>query len=545
MTVIVNTKLGMAKGKPRVWLEGAKLLREGFIPGARFDVIPKEKSFEIKAANDGKYTISRRESRGCMLPVIDVRSDVLAVIFDGVEILRAAIRKGVIVITAHHQQQMVKERNDRFIKKVRRGLPLDFATTFHGGGILDKAVHCGFKHSGLASRIRVAIEMEDSYIESSLINNPELWDDDSVIIVSPLQQVNLSKGMIQCDVMVAGIPCTGASKSGRTKNKLKHAESHESAGALFFNFLQMVGALNPALVWIENVSEYQNTASMEVIRSVLTEWGYSLQEHVFDSTEYGALEQRKRLCVIAISNGLEIDFDLSAVTSAYQKKDKIHDILEDVPLDSPRWKSFDYLAEKEVRDKAAGKGFSRQLLTGEEDHCGTIGKGYAKCRSTEPFIVHPQDKTLSRLFTPVEHARLKCVPLEVIEGLSDTTAHEILGQSVAFGVFDSIARSLGNSIISGLTDFEPITIETTDTTEGFIGGDDIDYATALWNKMTAEILLPDYFNDHDKDIGIFVCDGYISASSGAMFAHIPAVEFIEGKINRCRVTHDWQWSRAA
>ncbi len=33
MATIVNTKLGEHRGKKRVWLEGAKLAREGYEPG--------------------------------------------------------------------------------------------------------------------------------------------------------------------------------------------------------------------------------------------------------------------------------------------------------------------------------------------------------------------------------------------------------------------------------------------------------------------------------------------------------------------------------
>ncbi len=74
--------------------------------------------------------------------------------------------------------------------------------------------------------------------------------------------------------------------------------------------------------------------------------------------------------------------------------------LEPVPLDSERWKSFDYLAEKELRDKAAGKGFSRQLLTGDDEFCGTIGKDYAKMQKYRTF--HCSSRTagvVSHLYT--------------------------------------------------------------------------------------------------------------------------------------------------
>lgn len=221
------------------------------------------------------------------------------------------------------------------------------------------------------------------------------------------------------------------------------AEEHSSAGALFVDYLDAVKALNPAVCVIENVPEYQSTAAMMVIRSVLSSLGYQLKEAVLNGNDFGALERRNRLVVVATSKGLPDLFDFAQLRPVREKEGSISEVLEDVPLDSERWKPFDYLAAKEARDKAAGKGFARQLLTGTEGHCGTIGRSYAKCRSTEPFLVHPVDPSLSRLFTPVEHARLKGIPEEIISGLPDTTAHEVLGQSVIYPVFESVGVELG------------------------------------------------------------------------------------------------------
>lgn len=33
MASIINTKLGENRGKARIWLEGGKLAREGYLPG--------------------------------------------------------------------------------------------------------------------------------------------------------------------------------------------------------------------------------------------------------------------------------------------------------------------------------------------------------------------------------------------------------------------------------------------------------------------------------------------------------------------------------
>jgi DNA (cytosine-5)-methyltransferase 1 len=445
MPTLVNTKLGEARGVSRVWLEGEKLAEAGYEPGMKLDLEPKGGSVLLTPSESGRFTVSKRTKNGRVKPLLEIRESLLAEIFDGVEMLRVSIQRGKIIITAHHQQGLINERVDRLIKKVALGEPLKVFSVFHGGGVLDKAIHAGMERAGIKSKLAAAVELESKYLDSSRRNNPELWDKDSIAIESPVQHVPLNRNPDPVDIVIGGIPCTGASKSGRSKNKLQFAESHEAAGAMFFSFLQIVQTLNPSVVIGENVPEYANTASMEVIRSVLGSLGYDVHEEVFDGPSYGALENRKRLCFVGISKGLG-GFDLSNVKTLHNKPATIADILEDVPLDSDRWKDFSYLADKEKRDKAAGKGFARQLLTGEEETCGTIGKGYAKCRSTEPFIVHPLDPSLSRLFTPVEHCRVKNIPESVIDGLSDSVAHEVLGQSVIYSVFDAVGCGIGGHL---------------------------------------------------------------------------------------------------
>lgn len=445
MATIINTKLGEDRGRKRVWLEGRKLAREGYQPGMKLDFEVKDTQVVLRVAEQGQFTVSKRNRNGRVSPIIDLSTKELAAVFDGVDILRVFVKQGAIVISAHHQQGKIVERVNRLADKLDKGEPLSVCSLFHGGGVLDKALHAGLHKAGVASATSVAVEQEGKYLDASLRNNPDLWRRDSIVIESPIQAVDLSKNPPQADVLVGGIPCTGASKSGRSKNKLAFAESHESAGAMFFSFLQFAKALNPAVVLIENVPEYQNTASIEVIRSVLSSLGYTIQERILNGNEFGALERRKRLCVLALSRGIE-GVDLDRIAPVRAKERCIKDILEPLPLDSSRWKSFDYLAAKETRDKAAQKGFSRQLLAGDEQSCGTIGQGYAKCRSTEPFIRHPEQPELSRLFTPAEHCRLKAIPEEVIDGLSDTVAHQVLGQSVVFPAFEALGYHLGLSL---------------------------------------------------------------------------------------------------
>lgn len=450
MTTIINTKIGESKNVARVWLEGQKLARAGVQIGKRYLLVSNKAMARIElreAANEPAagqvFTVSKRERRGVVTPLIEVRSHELSNVFDNVERVRVAIRQGRIVITAHHQDVKVAEREKRLIEKLRRGEELAVGSLFHGSGVIDRAMHSGLLRSGVGSFVQVGVEIEPEYLDCSLRNSPMLWRDDSVAICSDIREVNWGNNAPQAELLLAGVPCTGASRSGRSKNKLSCAEEHVDAGSLFVYFLDAVKALNPAVVVLENVPEYQDSASMVVIRSVLSSLGYQLSEAVLDGNEFGALERRRRLAMVAVSRGLDTVFDFSSLKPVRQKETTLKEVLEDLPLDSERWKPYDYLAEKEKRDKAAGKGFARQLLTGDEPFCGVIGRGYAKARSTEPFIKHPTDPSLSRLLSVAEHARVKGIPVEMFAGASETTGHEMAGQSVIFPVFEALGQGLG------------------------------------------------------------------------------------------------------
>lgn len=449
MTCIINTKLGESKGQSRIWLEGVRLERGGFSPSTKYELVISERKVILKVAAEGAYTVSKRKRNGKLSPIIDLSNQKLTQAFEGVEMLRVLIRDGSIIVSAHFQQGKVERREERLFERLKTNQSLDVCSLFHGSGVLDKALHAGFAKSGIASTVAVAVEMEGGYIDNSLVNNPELWSEKSLVVNAPIETLNYGAAAQEVDIVIAGLPCTGASKSGRAKNKLEFAESHDAAGAMFFHFLQIVQNLNPSIVIIECVPEYQNTASMAVIRSVMDSLSYTVTEAIMDGNEYGALEKRKRLCVVAITSGLK-QFSFESAVPERTKEACLADILEHVDDDSPRWKTFDYLAAKEVRDTAAGKGFRRQLLDASAPFCGVIGKGYAKCRSTEPFYRHPTIAGLSRLLTPVEHARVKGIPENVIAGLSDTVAHEILGQSIIYPLFVAIGKAIG-SLLKGIT----------------------------------------------------------------------------------------------
>ena len=188
--------------------------------------------------------------------------------------------------------------------------------------------------------------------------------------------------------------------------------------------------MNPAIVIIENVVDYEKTASFSVIKLVLNKLGYELHYRELNGMDFGAIENRNRMCLIAISKGLDIDFDIDSLNPTTIAGTKPLNSIIDTSIgpDSDKWRSFDYLVAKEISDKKAGKGFGRLMVTPEDTKVGVIGRGYAKCRSSETFLKHPSDESLSRIFTAEEHSKIKGVPVDLIHGISETVAH-LLGDN--------------------------------------------------------------------------------------------------------------------
>lgn len=449
MSTVLHLTIGEARAVPRLWLEGVTLARAGLEIGAVYALDDERKLSSglklnrVDESYEGQtFLVSHRKRGGKVYPLMEIRSHRLREAFEGIEKVRVALLDGHIVITAHHVDVNIVKRTARILKKVRDGAALAVCSLFHGGGVLDKALHHGMRRAGVHSFVQVGAEMSERYLESSRRNNPELWGPSSIAFMGDVRDVDW-RVLPPCDVLAGGVPCTGASLAGRAKNQLSAAEEHEAAGALFFDYLEAVKELNPAIVVLENVPQYQTTASMMVIRSVLTSLGYQLSEAILDGNEFGTLERRKRLIMVGICRGLGARFDFDQVQPLRVKEPTLRAILEPIALDSKRWRSLEGLDAKAVRDKESGKGFAPQRLTGDEGHCGTIGKGYAKRRSTEPFLVHPENPGLARIFTPVEHARVKGIPEEVAAGEPDTVAHEIYGQSVSYPKIEAVGAGIG------------------------------------------------------------------------------------------------------
>lgn len=420
----------------RVWIEGQKLGLAGFEPNSPYSLryAPEAKSITLTLDPNGTRRVTKSTRNGKARPIIDLTGQALGEVFNAGERLRVTFTRGQIRIEQHHEASSQDNREQRFKERTAAGT-VTKASMFTGGGISTEAIAEAITEAGIQSRMSWVCEMETKYIEAAGENCLAI-DDDTTFLVGMAEEIE-PQLFTEVDVLSFSMPCAGFSKAGKAKHQ-QTSERH--SGTALFGVINAIKNSNPAVIISENVVEAQDSPIYQLLTSELERTGYKCFHQVLDQRHTGTIEKRARYWLVAISEGIAPEsLELPEVI---QQRPAIHSILE--ADHGEVWSANDYLREKEQRDIAAGKGFRRQLLTGFEDTCGTIGRFYNKRRSTEPFLVNAEG--LERLFTPVEHARVKSVPERLVSGLSKTTAHEILGQSVDYRQPLYLARALLSAI---------------------------------------------------------------------------------------------------
>lgn len=99
------------------------------------------------------------------------------------------------------------------------------------------------------------------------------------------------------DLLTAGFPCTGFSKSGAMKGLGNEGSS------LFFHAMKAVRKLRPNIVCLENVAEIIKSDDMDVIMSTLRGMGYSCRWTICSGTDVGSPQLRRRWFCMCIRNG--------------------------------------------------------------------------------------------------------------------------------------------------------------------------------------------------------------------------------------------------
>jgi len=445
------------RGALRFWAEGVAPLKAGFTPGARFIVTRHGAGVLLKLDETGPRKVSKKQyASGKEMPVIDVNSSVLDPL-KGHEVIRAVFGPGQVYLTPLASEVRRQRRLVRLKERLTSGDPLATMGVAAGGGVLTHATHTGLADEGVDSEVVAHNEIREDLSDHALDHNDAL-SARTQILNMPLQELafddEILKRVGEVDIVELGLPCSGASKAGRAKRALSMPEEHPDVGHLVVGALALLAKLNPAVCLFENVPPYAKSASAQLIRQHLRDSGYDTHEIELFGPDFGALEARRRWCLVGVTKG--ILFDIKSLMPAPFEPQTLSDIFEPPEAVANRWSTMPGLKAKQVRDIDEGKGFRMQIYDGPETEVNTLTKGIAKNRSTDPKFRHPDNPELLRIPTAREHARCKGVPEQLIEGLSQTTAHELLGQGIVYQPFRQVARHIGRALKAWARDSEVV-----------------------------------------------------------------------------------------
>ncbi len=441
-------RIGLNKGRPRVYLDCSSMTGAGFVPGQNYSrtVDAVSRKVVLTVASDGQYQVCRKEKSGRSMPVIDIHSADALAPFDGMEAVRIVFEEGRIQIMPLASEMNRRSRLHRLRESLVKG-ELKTAGVSFGGGVLDHAAHAGLKAAGLHGMLSVANEIDEDLLNHAVGHN-DIWRTDTLGLAAPMQEVvqdvALMSRLKPVDLLAMGIPCSGASRAGVSKRKLAIMEDHPEVGHLVASAIMIINRIQPAIVVVENVPEYEASASAQILRQHMRDSGYEVQEKVLRARDFGCLENRNRWFMVCSTRGLSVS--LEGLEPKVLPVRKLGNYLEPISPDAQDWRTFDYLKSKEVRDAAKGNSFAMQLVTPDSMSVPTLRKGYHKGGSTDPLVVHPSDPQLLRQLTVKEHARIKEVPEHLVADLSKTDGHILLGQGIAYAPVRDLFSRIGECL---------------------------------------------------------------------------------------------------
>ncbi len=442
--------MGQHRGNARLWFETAALNDVGLSKGTRFVAQYDEASQTLlimpaKPTSTGDRVVSGKEKGGKTIPIIDINSNAaLGALADqpAVKVVFDKVAK-YMLITKLSSAEMKHARENRLAKGLASVLMV--AALCFGGGVMDHSAHAGLLQAGVKSELAMAVEIDGDLLDHAARHNPVVTAN-TKLYNAPMQELvqdhDAMKELPKVDILVTGIPCSGASISGKSKLGLSCAEDHPEVGHLVVPYLMLVNQLQPAVAVVECVVPYAQTVSAKLMRTMLRDMGYTVQEVALNAWDFGSIEDRKRWFLVAASNGINID--LTNLQPEIDTRPTLGDYLEPLPLEC--YNTMPGLLAKEKRDIADGKGFKMQIVNDMATKIGVIGKDYNKNRSTEPKVQHPTQPSMLRLLTPTEHARIKGLPAEILGDLSVTAAHQLLGQSVDTRPVKALFQRIGENL---------------------------------------------------------------------------------------------------
>lgn len=193
---------------------------------------------------------------------------------------------------------------------------LKVVSLFAGCGGVDLGFLGGFNHCGTeyAEQPFEVIWANDfnkdacgTYTENigGHIRQGDIWD----ILANPE-----SFGMPDsCDVVTGGFPCQPFSTAGLRKG------TSDPRGTLYLAMREVIQRLQPKVFVAENVKGILSIDGGNTINQIVADFaslGYDVQYKLLHSADYGIAQNRERVLIVGVKQGLGLSFQYPATTTA-------------------------------------------------------------------------------------------------------------------------------------------------------------------------------------------------------------------------------------
>ncbi len=251
------------------------------------------------------------------------------------------------------------------------------------------------------------------------------------------------------DILCAGFPCQAFSISGKQRG------FEDSRGTLFFDVARIVKEKKPKIVFMENVKNFathDGGKTLEVVKGTMEALGYTFNQRVLNSVDYGVPQKRERIYMVCFRN--DIDAENFTFPKAVKLTKHVEDfLLEDTSLTEHLYVNRvdtyyndmkdDVYSNKSIRLGIVNKGGQGERIYSTKGIAITLSAyGGGVFAKTGGYLVNGRPRRLH----PRECARLMGYPDSYRISKKASQAYQQLGNSVVIDVLQYIGIEMGKAL---------------------------------------------------------------------------------------------------